>query len=165
MVGTRTRSLAFGDGGKPLQPAHAGFAEAFCIGHDVGLRHRHEIRGTEEVADLDLVLQCLLRKRTDLAGQNILLFVVELHLPSVDLRAGILHGLAPFGEFAALKVRERTAGQRASANDPQRLELARGSVARTICSISAAAKSSVSRPTILAGANTPHHAVDLEIRR
>ena len=38
-----------------------------------------EIPGTEKVAYLDLVLQCLLRKRTDLASQNILLFVVELH--------------------------------------------------------------------------------------
>ena len=35
--------------------------------------------GAEEVAYLDLVLQCLLRKRTNLASQNILLFVVELH--------------------------------------------------------------------------------------
>ena len=65
------RSLAFGRGCKLLQPAYAGLAETFCIGHDVGLRNRDEIPGTEEVAYLDLVLQCLLRKRTNLASQNI----------------------------------------------------------------------------------------------
>ena len=73
------RSLTFGQGSKLLQPPHTGLTETFRISHDVGLRNRNEISGTEEVAYLDLVLQCLLRKRTDLAGQNILLFVVELH--------------------------------------------------------------------------------------
>src|SRR6185436_8857002 len=73
------RSLAFGRGCKLLEPAHAGLAETFCIGHDVGLRNRDEIPGTEEVAYLDLVLQRLPRKRTELTGQNILLFIVELH--------------------------------------------------------------------------------------
>ena len=104
MVGMRTCRWPSVEDAKLLQPAHTGLAETFRIGHDVGLRNRDEIPGAEKVAYLDLVLQCLLRKRTELAGQNILLFVVELHL--VDLRPGILHGLAPLREFRMLKGRQ-----------------------------------------------------------
>jgi len=71
--------LPLGDRRQPFQPAHAGFAEAFGIGHDVGLRHRHEIGRAKELAHLFLVLQRDLRKRAEFSAQNILLFVVELH--------------------------------------------------------------------------------------
>ena len=71
--------LTLGGSGESFQPAHAGFAEAFGIGHDVRLRHRHEILGAEELADLDLMLQRLPSNRAGFAGQDILLFVVQLH--------------------------------------------------------------------------------------
>jgi hypothetical protein len=72
-------ALAFARCRKSLEPFHAGLAQAFGVGHDVGLRHRHEVGGIEEFADLDLVLQRKLRHRTGLAGKNVLLFVVEFH--------------------------------------------------------------------------------------
>jgi hypothetical protein len=71
--------LPLGRRGESLQPAHARFAEAFRVGHDVCLRHRNEILGAEEIADLYLVLQRLLRNRAEIAGQDMLLFVVQLH--------------------------------------------------------------------------------------
>src|SRR6266436_4552352 len=86
-----TCSLRVGDGWNPdaplptrgrsetLQPPHAGFAKAFGIGHQVGLRHRHHIFGAEEFADLDLMLQGLLRNRAGLAGEDVALFIVEFH--------------------------------------------------------------------------------------
>jgi hypothetical protein len=43
------------------------------------LRHRHQILGAEEFADLDLVPQGLLRNRTGLAGLDIFFFFIELH--------------------------------------------------------------------------------------
>ena len=49
--------LGLGCGGEPFQKAHPGFAQGFGVGHDVRLRHRHEIGGIEELADRDLVRQ------------------------------------------------------------------------------------------------------------
>ena len=71
--------LSFGNRGQSLQPAHPGLAEALGVGHDVGLRHRHQILGAEEFADLDLMLQGLLRQEAGLARENILFFVVQFH--------------------------------------------------------------------------------------
>ena len=62
-----------------FQPADTRLTEAFGIGHDVGLRHRHEISGGEKLADLDLMLQRLLADRALLAGEDILLLVGEPH--------------------------------------------------------------------------------------
>jgi hypothetical protein len=72
--------LPVGGRGQSLQPSHAGLAKAFGVGHQMRLRHRHQILGAEELSDLDLVLQGLLRNEARFAGQNIFLFVVELHL-------------------------------------------------------------------------------------
>ena len=72
-------TLAFCGRSKAFQPLHAGFAEAFGVGHDVGLRHRHEIGGVEELPDLDLVSQRELRQRAGLACKNVPFFVVEFH--------------------------------------------------------------------------------------
>ena len=46
----------------------AGFAETLGVGHDVCLRDRDEVGGTEELADLDLVLDGDLRHAAELAG-------------------------------------------------------------------------------------------------
>jgi hypothetical protein len=43
------------------------------------LGDRDEIRSAEEVADFYLVLQRLARNRAELAGKDILFFVVEPH--------------------------------------------------------------------------------------
>src|SRR5204862_5286150 len=64
---------------KRLEPAHSGLTEAFGVGHDVGLRHRHEIRCAEKLADLDLMLQGLLADRTLLAGEDVVLLVGKPH--------------------------------------------------------------------------------------
>ncbi len=77
--GNADAPLSFGRRGQSLEPDDAGFTETLGIGHDVGLRHRHEIRSAEEFSHLDLMLQGGLRNRTGLAGQDVLLFVAEFH--------------------------------------------------------------------------------------
>src|SRR5262249_11421999 len=62
-----------------FQVADAGFTETLGVGHDVCLRHRHEVCGAEELADADLVAQGLLRHRPLPARQNLLFLVVQLH--------------------------------------------------------------------------------------
>ena len=46
------KSLMFGGRSKSFQPAHTGLAKALGIGHDMRLRHRHEILGAEKLANL-----------------------------------------------------------------------------------------------------------------
>ena len=53
-----------------LEPLDAGDAERLGVGHDVGLRHRHEILGAEIVSDLDLMLDRPLRRRAECAGAH-----------------------------------------------------------------------------------------------
>jgi hypothetical protein len=65
-----------GGGGEPFKPLNAGLAQTFGIGHDVGLRYLDKVLCAKEVADLDLVLQGLLRDIPALAGQNITLFII-----------------------------------------------------------------------------------------
>src|SRR5207302_837149 len=94
---------------KALEPAHAGLAEAFGVCHDVRLRDWHEIRRSEEFADLDLVLQGLLQDRTTLARKNMLLFVVELHRSqsgvAPDVRPPNCQEYPPLAQAAGLDVR------------------------------------------------------------
>ena len=78
MVGTRT-ACPIRARRKRFQPAHTRLAEALGVGHDVGLRHRHEIRRAEKLADLDLMLQRLLANRALLAGEDLLLLVAQPH--------------------------------------------------------------------------------------
>jgi hypothetical protein len=90
--------LAFGRRGQFLQPAHAGFAEAFGIGHDVGLRHRNEIRRAKELADRHLMPQRFLRQRSAFSGQDVPFFVVELHrdVRPLPRRSRLLHYISCF---------------------------------------------------------------------
>ena len=69
-----------------FQPAHARLAEAFAVGHDVRLRHRHEIRGAEELAHLDLMLDRLLHCAPVLAREHGALEIVQIHSISIDPR-------------------------------------------------------------------------------
>jgi hypothetical protein len=66
-------------GGKAFEKAHAGFAERLGVGHDMGLRHRHEIGRVEEFADLDLVPDRPLPRLAGIAREHRLLFVGEAH--------------------------------------------------------------------------------------
>src|ERR1044072_3385551 len=72
-------AVMVGTGRDRLEPAPPCLAEAFGVGHDVGLRHRHEIRRAEELADLDLMPQGLLADGALLAGKDLLLLVGEPH--------------------------------------------------------------------------------------
>ncbi len=66
--------------GKRLHPLDARFAEALGVGHDVRLRHRHEVRGAEEIADPDLVLDRAPHRVPELARLHGALHVVQSHL-------------------------------------------------------------------------------------
>ena len=47
--------LGLGGGGEAFEKAHPGLAQRFGVGHEVRLRHPHEIGSVEEFADGDLV--------------------------------------------------------------------------------------------------------------
>jgi len=64
---------------KLLEPRDAGLAKAFAVRHDVGLGDRHEVLGTEKIADLQLVLQRLPAGGTHLSGQHASFFVTQAH--------------------------------------------------------------------------------------
>ncbi len=64
---------------KLLEPRDTGLAEAFAVRHDVGLGDGHEIFGAEKIANLHLVLQCLLAGGTHFSGQHASFFVSEVH--------------------------------------------------------------------------------------
>src|SRR5262249_30420123 len=72
-------SLPLGCGGKLFKPLHACFTKAFCISHDVCLRHRNEIPGAEERTNCYLVLERALRNRAELTRTNIVLFFSKVH--------------------------------------------------------------------------------------
>ena len=72
-------SLPFRQCGKSFQPLDAGNAERFGIGHDVCLRYRDEIFGTEIPADPHLVLDCPLPPGPRLARQHRAFFVGQTH--------------------------------------------------------------------------------------
>ena len=114
--------------GEPLEPAHAGLAEAFGVGHDVRLRHRHEIGGAEEIADRDLVAQRLLRDRAVLAGENVLLFVVQFHsvhsIVAPDSRTALPHLASSRRWKSAKSPRRRTVGTTPSGSSLPRKRLA-----------------------------------------
>jgi hypothetical protein len=76
IVGTRTRPVL---APQRLEPGDARLAQALGVGHDVRLRHRHEIGGAEELAHLDLVLERALRRRAVLARQHRSFEIVQLH--------------------------------------------------------------------------------------
>ena len=59
-----------------LEPAHTGFAEALGVGHDVSLRDRNEIRGPEELTNLELMRERNAQHVTLLAGEHRFLFVI-----------------------------------------------------------------------------------------
>jgi hypothetical protein len=65
--------------GQPLEPHDAGLPQALGVGHDVRLRHRHEVCRAEEFADLDLVLDGGPGHEAHFAGQHRALFLVQLH--------------------------------------------------------------------------------------
>src|SRR5262249_57365450 len=77
--------------GQALEPFDSGFAQRFGIGHDVGLRHRHEVTRAEVVADLDLMLDRPLRRFAALARPQRLFFGREVHSQSpAPIRVGKL---------------------------------------------------------------------------
>jgi hypothetical protein len=62
-----------------FQPFDPGAAERFRVGHEVGLRHRHEIARAEIAADLDLMFDRPLPQRAEFAGAHCRFFVGEFH--------------------------------------------------------------------------------------
>src|SRR3982750_4787972 len=88
IVGTRTLSF---------RPSAAS-PEALGVGHDVRLRHRHEVRRAEEFADLDLVLQGLLMDCALFAGEDVLLLAGEPH-GHTSRRVAYMGGAVPRPTF------------------------------------------------------------------
>jgi hypothetical protein len=74
-------------GGEAFEKAQPGRAERLRVGHDVRLRHRHEVGGVEEFAGHDLVLDRPAPRLAERTGEHRLLFVDEAHreLPARDL--------------------------------------------------------------------------------
>ena len=58
-----------------FEPFDAGSAQRLGVGHDVGLRHRHEVAGAQILPDLDLMLDRPLRGRAEFAGAQCLFLV------------------------------------------------------------------------------------------
>ena len=69
-----------------LEPLHTRGAKRLGIGHDVGLGHRNEVSGAEIFPDLDLMLDCPLNGRAELARPHRLLFVCKPHPGLLSLR-------------------------------------------------------------------------------
>src|SRR2546423_8492597 len=63
-----------------LEPLDASHAERFGVGHDMSLRHGHEIARTEITADLDLVLDRPPRSWAELTAAESFFLLVEFHL-------------------------------------------------------------------------------------
>src|SRR6266571_8926988 len=72
-------ALALRKLGPAFQPFHTGAAERLGVGHDMGLRHRDEIRRAEIGPDLYLMFDRPLPQRTEFAAAHRLFFVVQLH--------------------------------------------------------------------------------------
>ena len=113
IVGNAHAALAFGRAASAFQPAHAGLAEALGVGHDVRLRHRHEIRRAEELADLDLML------RAPAAGPGracparmSLLFVIQPHCHQSIVAPESRTALPHFASFARLEFARKLRRQR-----------------------------------------------------
>src|SRR5207244_9876984 len=149
-------ALAFGGGGEAFKPLHAGLAQAFGVGHDVGLRDRYEVRSTEEFADLDLVPQGLSRHRAGFPRQDVLFFVVELH-QSIFTPASCtaLPHLASSAFWNSANARPPTSP---TAVTPSGSNLERKPSLPPMRSISAISDA-VSASGSFAGANTPHQAM------
>ena len=107
MVGTRTLPLTLGGSSKSFQPAHAGFAKAFGIGHDVRLRHRHEILGAEELADLVADVAKLAEQPGQTCRPGYLALRRSIVIMSFGRRTGIAHSLAPFDQFSRPEIRRK----------------------------------------------------------
>src|SRR6185436_8415193 len=137
-----------------LQPAHARLTQAFRVGHDVRLRHRHEVPGAEKAADLDLVLERESRDLALLPGEDRLLFVSEPHqsCTAPESRTALPH----FATSALWNSASDTGST--DGCTPRLPSCALYASERTTFSISErnSAATSAGRP---AGANTAHHAV------
>ncbi len=72
-------ALGLGRRREAFEKAHPGLAQGFRVGHDVGLRHRHQILGIEELADRDLVGNRPAPRLAELARQHRPLFSGEPH--------------------------------------------------------------------------------------
>ena len=74
--------LGLGRAGEAFEKPHTGLAQGFGVGHDVGLRHRHEIRRVEELADRDLVRYRPAPDGPELTGQHRPFFIAQPHVKS-----------------------------------------------------------------------------------
>ena len=79
MVGTRTPVRPWLVAASPSSHCTPASPRLSVSAMHVRLCHRHEVRGAEEFAHHDLMLQGLLRDRAELARQNIPFFVVKFH--------------------------------------------------------------------------------------
>ncbi len=71
--------LSFGRRSEAFEKPHPGLAQGFGVGHDVRLRHGHEIGGVEELADRDLMRDRPAPGLAELAGQHRPFFVGQSH--------------------------------------------------------------------------------------
>ena len=71
--------FGLGGGGEVFEKAHPGLAERFGVGHQVRLRHSHEIGSIEEFADGDLVGDRPTPRLAEFARQHRAFFSCQPH--------------------------------------------------------------------------------------